>query len=158
MTYLKDNPDQALQEFKNLNVDDQLALLWFVYTEMGKSITPAAPGAAGDEIAEGLFNQVKEKSHEEQLQLQRDFLNNADNTISREYGSLSDNTKLLFWYRLAQGMESTTIVPMPPDYQLQGKAKELLEALKGAEFEQQITFLRNSVTSSGASPHGGSEI
>jgi hypothetical protein len=158
MTYLKENPDQALQEFKNLNVDDQLALLWFVYTEMGKSITPAAPGAAGDEIAEGLFNQVKEKSHEEQLQLQRDFLNNADNTISREYGSLSDNTKLLFWYRLAQGMESSTIVPMPPDYQLQGKAKELLEALKGAEFEQQITFLRNSVTSSGASPHGGSEI
>ncbi|MFB2980785.1 orange carotenoid protein N-terminal domain-containing protein [Microseira sp. BLCC-F43] len=30
--------------FKRLSVDDQLAALWYIYTEMGRSITPAAPG------------------------------------------------------------------------------------------------------------------
>jgi hypothetical protein len=157
-TNLKDDLSQALEAFRSLNVDDQLALLWFVYTKMGSSITPAAPGRAGIEIAEGLFNQVKDLSHDEQLQVQRDLLTNADTTISREYGSLSANTKLLFWYRLAQGMESATIVPMPPNYELSGQAKELLTAIEAADFEQQITFLRDSVEPTGAQPKAGAEI
>jgi len=38
--------------FNSLSVDDQLALLWYAYTEMGRSITPAAPGAARLQLAE----------------------------------------------------------------------------------------------------------
>jgi hypothetical protein len=157
-TNLRDNPEQALQSFRRLNVDDQLALLWFIYTKMGGSITPAAPGRAGEDIAETLFNLVKGMSHDEQLQAQRDLLAGADTQISREYGSLSANTKLLFWYRLAQGMESSTIVPMPSDYKLQGEAKDLLAALESMEFQQQITFLREAVEPTGAQPKSGAEI
>ncbi|HEY9649313.1 MAG TPA: orange carotenoid protein N-terminal domain-containing protein [Coleofasciculaceae cyanobacterium] len=155
---LHDNMTDALQAFRRLNVDDQLALLWFVYTKMGSSITPAAPGSAGVEIAESLFNRVKGMSHEEQLQVQRDLLSNADTEIAREYGSLSANTKLLFWYRLAQGMESAAIVPMPPNYELNTQAKELLTALEGADFGQQINFLRDAVLPTGAEPKSGAEI
>lgn len=158
MTFTKDSPEQAVQAFQKLNVDDQLALLWFIYTKMGDSITPAAPGRAGIDIAETLFNRVKAMSHDEQLQVQRDLLSNADTEISREYGSLSDNTKLLFWYRLAQGMESATIVPMPPNYELKGDAKNLLAAVEGMEFEQQITFLRSCVEPTGAQPKSGAQI
>lgn len=158
MTFTKDNPEQALQSFRKLNVDDQLALLWFIYTKMGDSITPAAPGRAGIDIAEALFNRIKGMSHDEQLQVQRDFLSNADTELSREYGSLSDNTKLLLWYRLAQGMESATIVPMPPNYELNGEAKSLLSAVEGMEFEQQITFLRSAVEPTGAEPRSGADI
>lgn len=157
-TNLKDDLSQALQTFRKLNVDDQLALLWFIYTKMGDSITPAAPGRAAEDIADNLFNQVKGMSHEEQLQVQRDLLSNADTEISREYGSLSANTKLLFWYQLAQGMESSVIVPMPPNYELQGEAKKLLEAMENADFEQQITFLRESVEPTGAQPKSGAQI
>jgi len=115
-----DNINQALKAIQSLDVDEQLALFWFVYTEMGSSITPAAPGAStvGTDIAEGLFNQVKEMSHEQQLQVQRDLVNKASTEYTRMYGSMSDNTKLLFWYRLAQGMENSTIIPMPPGYKL----------------------------------------
>lgn len=155
---LKEDVNQGLQAFRRLNVDDQLALLWFVYTKMGDSITPAAPGRAGEDIAASLYDQVKAMSHDEQLQVQRDLLSNVDTQISREYGSLSANTKLLFWYRLAQGMESATIVPMPPNYELKGEAKDLLTALEGADFEQQITFLRGTVESTGAQPKQGAEI
>ena len=45
--------------FDQLGVDDQLAYLWYAYTEMGKTITPAAPGAARLQLAESLLNQIK---------------------------------------------------------------------------------------------------
>ncbi|MEO1378170.1 MAG: orange carotenoid protein N-terminal domain-containing protein [Cyanobacteria bacterium J06635_10] len=137
--------EQIVNNFTALTIDDKLALLWFVYKKMGQSITPAAPGAAETEIAEGLYNQVKELSHQEQLEVQRNLFTGKDTLISREYGSLSDNTKLLFWYRLAQGMEAEVIIPMPENYELGNKAKELLGNLESMDFEQQITFLRKLV-------------
>jgi len=54
--------------FQALSIDDQLAVLWYAYTEMGRSITPAATGAARLQLAEGLLNQIKQMSHAEQLQ------------------------------------------------------------------------------------------
>jgi hypothetical protein len=155
MTYTTSNPSSKLvQSFRSLDVDQQLALFWFVYKEMGNSVTPAAPGAStvSTEVAEGLFNQVKDMSHEQQLQIQRDLIAGKNNLISREYGSMSDTTKLLFWYRLAQGMDSATIVPMPPNYQLASEAEGLLEQIKGLEFEQQITFFRDIVSPMGVDP------
>lgn len=163
MTYTQTsdpNIREHVQSWQNLNVDEQLALFWFIYTEMGKSITPAAPGAStvSPEIAEGLFNQVKELSHEQQLQVQRDLINRADTQISREYGSLGDTTKLLFWYRLAQGMENATIIPLPADYRLSSEAEALLNKIKELAFEQQITLFRDYVSPMGAEPKAGAEI
>jgi Orange carotenoid protein, N-terminal len=140
-----------VNDFQALDVDQQLALFWFVYTEMGESVTPAAPAAstASEPIAQGLFDQVKAMSREEQLQVQRDLVGRKDSFISREYGALSDTTKLLFWYLLAVGMEQETIVPMPPDYQLSDSAQNLLNQIKQAEFEQQITIFRDIVAPMG---------
>ena len=147
---LKNDVTPALNEFKGFSTDTQLALLWFLYTKTGGSITPAAPGAAQLPIAEGLYNQIKELSHDDQLQIQRDFLEQSNNQIAREYGALSDNTKLLLWYRLAQGMETGEIIPMPEDYQLDEKANTLLAAIETLDFEQQITFLRKVVSPTGS--------
>lgn len=59
---------------QRLATDDQLALLWFIYLEMGKSITPAAPGAARLQLAEGLLAQVKALDAEEQMGFMRDLI------------------------------------------------------------------------------------
>ena len=150
--------DQGKQAFKRLSVDDQLGLLWFVYTKIGSSVTPAATGAAGSEIAQGLFNQVQELSHEEQLQAQRDIVSNVDTQISREYGSLSPETKLAFWYFLAQAMERGTIIPVPPDYEIPQEGKKLLGQIESMDFDQQIDFLRGAVLPMGAEAKGGAEI
>ncbi|MBW4564070.1 MAG: Orange carotenoid protein [Mojavia pulchra JT2-VF2] len=163
MTFTQTN-DQTIREYiqswQRLDVDEQLGLFWFIYKEMGGSITPAAPGAStvSPEIAEGLFNQVKELSHEEQLQVQRDLINKADTQISREYGSLGDTTKLLFWYRLSQGMDSATIIPVPPEYKLSSEAQALLNKIKELSFEQQITLFRDYVAPMGAEAKSGAEI
>lgn len=148
----------ALNSYNSLSTDDKLAFLWYVYTKMGTSVTPAAPGAASDEIVEGLFNQVKELSHEEQLDVQRKIIESQDSLISREYGAFSDNSKLYFWYRLAQGMEAGTIIPMPENYEPSGSVTELLSQVESMEFEQQMTLLRNAVIEGGAEPKSGAAI
>ena len=140
--------------FTALDTDQQLALLWFIYKEVGKSITPAAPGAstAAPTIAEGLFKQVAEMSHEAQLQVQRDLVEHKNSLISREYGALSDTTKLLFWYLLAQGMDRTEIIPMPADYQLMDAATQCMTKLQALDHSEQISVLRNLVADMGADP------
>ncbi len=152
------NISRALSTYKNLSTDEKLALLWYVYTRMGTSVTPAGPGVASDEIAEGLFNQVKELPFEKQMGVQRNIIEGKDSLISREYGSLSENTKLYFWYRLAQGMEAGTIIPVPNNYEPTGGVTELLSQIELMEFEQQITFLRNAVVNAGAEPKSGAQI
>ncbi|HEY9642738.1 MAG TPA: orange carotenoid protein N-terminal domain-containing protein, partial [Coleofasciculaceae cyanobacterium] len=115
----------------------------------------AAPGAStvSPEIAESLFNQVKELSFEEQLQLQRDLITGKNSLLAREYGSLSDTTKLLFWYRLAQGMDAQQIVPMPPDYKLSEQGQQLFGQITRLEFQQQITLFRNMIAPMGVDPN-----
>jgi Orange carotenoid protein, N-terminal len=39
------NP-QIASNFAALSTDQKLTLLWYIYKEVGKSITPAAPGAS----------------------------------------------------------------------------------------------------------------
>lgn len=150
--------DQGKQALAQFDVDTQLALLWFVYEDMGESVTPAAPGASGSDIAQGLFNQVKELSHEEQLQTMRDIAGKKSTQISRQYGSMSPETKLAFWYFLAQGMDEGTIVPMPENYELSDQAKTVLGQLESMDFQQQIDFLRGAVLPMGAEPAPGSSI
>ncbi len=138
--------------FNSLSVDDQLAVLWYAYTEMGRSITPAATGAARLQLAEGLLNQIKQMSHAEQLQVMRDLAAKRNTPISRSYGVLSPNTKLAFWYELSELMVKGFVVPMPANYQLSRDGAQVLEALKQLDFSQQITVLRKVVTSMGVDP------
>ncbi len=158
MTFSTSAYDQGKADIKKLSVDDQLGLLWFVYTQMGESITPAAPGASGSDIAQGLFEQVKPLPHEEQLQVMRDIASNANTEISRMYGSMSPETKLAFWYFLAVGMDEGTIIPVPPDYQLPEAGQALLGKIEGMDFQQQIDFLRGTILEMGAEAAPGAGI
>jgi hypothetical protein len=152
------NVDVTTNSFDQLSTDDQLALLWFIYTRMGDSITPAAPAAASPEIASGLFQQVADLDEEGQLQAMRDIASKSDTPISREYGSLSANTKLAFWYRLAQGMDSGTIIGMPEDYKMSDDVSGLLGTIEAMSFGQQITVLRDAALDMGAEPKAGAAI
>ncbi|PSN13509.1 Orange carotenoid protein [filamentous cyanobacterium CCT1] len=153
------NSDQAISIFQRLDVDEQLALLWFVYEQMGDSITPAAPGSASPEIATGLYNQVKEQEQQQQLETMRAIARrDSSNQISREYGSLAANTKLAFWYFLAQGMTTSEIIPMPDDYELTNQGQDLLAALETMDFEEQITILRSAAEGMGSEPASGSNV
>lgn len=147
--------DAQVKAFQSLAVDEQLALFWVIYTEMGDSITPAAPGAStvSSDIAQALFDRVKSMSHDEQLKIMRELIARQNSLICREYGALSDTTKLLFWYLLAQGMNDAVIVPFPEDYQISSESEDLLEQIKNLEFSQQITLFRDIVAPMGVDPN-----
>lgn len=151
-TEVRSNLNKAIEIFNGFSVDKRLALLWYVYEKLGQSITPAAPNAAEPAIAGGLFEQVQNKPHEEQLQIMRDIVGGTDTRYSREYGALSANTKLAFWYFLARGMVQKIIIPMPNQYPLSDTENEWLGTLELLEFDQQITILRDLANSMGVEP------
>ena len=151
-THLENGVTTTTDLFKSLSVDDQLALLWYVYTEMGRSITPAAPGAARMQFAEGVLNQIKQMSHAQQLDVMRDLAAKRNTQISRSYGIWSVNTKLAFWFELSELMVQGLVAPMPSNYQPSRDVVKVLEAIKQLDFGQQITVLRNTVVNMGVDP------
>lgn len=143
---------ESISLFNCLSVDDQLAVLWYLYTEAGRSITPAAPGSARLQLAEGLLNQIKAMSQPEQLQVMRDLAAKSSTPMTRAYGVLSANTKLAFWYQLAEMMVQGSVVPMPAGYQMTRDAQQVFSTIQNLDFGQQITVLRKAVVDMGVDP------
>jgi len=143
----------TIARFNQLSAEDQLALIWFGYLEMGKTITVAAPGAANMVFAEATLNQIRQLSFQEQSQSMCDLANRADTPICRAYATWSANIKLGFWYQLGQWMEQGIVAPIPEGYRLSANAAAVLQAIRGLDAGQQITVLRNSVVDMGFDPN-----
>jgi len=135
--------------FNQLSAEDQLALIWFAYLEMGKTITVAAPGAASMQFAELTLEEIRKMPFQQQSQVMCDLANRADTPFCRTYAAWSPNIKLGFWYRLGQWMEEGKVAPIPAGYQLSANASAVLQAIKDLDAGQQITVLRNSVVDMG---------
>jgi hypothetical protein len=142
----------TIARFAQLSAEDQLALIWFAYLEMGKTITIAAPGAASMVFAEATMNQIRKMSFQEQTQVMCDLANRADTPICRTYTTWSANIKLGFWYQLGQWMEQGLVAPIPEGYRLSANAAAVLQAIRSLDPGQQITVLRNSVVDMGFDP------
>jgi hypothetical protein len=141
--------------FHLLNAEDQLALIWYAYLEMGSTIPIAAPGAARMQFAEPVLAKIKALDVAGQSQVMCDLANSADTEIGRTYASWSVNIKLGFWYQLGQWMAAGTVAPIPEGYQLSANAAAVLNSVKAVEQGQQITLLRNFVADMGYDPAKG---
>jgi hypothetical protein len=142
----------TIARFSQLSAEDQLALIWFAYLEMGKTITIAAPGAANMQFADGTLEQIRQMSFREQAQVMCDLANRTDTPICRTYGSWSANIKLGFWYKLGEWMEQGIVAPIPEGYKLSANASAVLQAIRQGDSGQQITILRNAVVGMGFDP------
>jgi hypothetical protein len=142
----------TITRFNQLNTEDKLALIWYAYLEMGKTITIAAPGAARMQFAESTLNQIRQMSFQEQTQAMFDLANRIDTPICRTYALWSPNIKLGFWYKLGEWMDEGIVAPIPKGYQLSANASAVLESIKQLEPGQQITVLRNTVVDMGFDP------
>ena len=141
--------------FRLLSAEDQLALIWYAYLEMGNTITVAAPGAARMQFAEPVLNQIKAMDFAQQSQVMCDLANHSDTPICRTYAVWSVNIKLGFWYQLGEWMAAGLVAPIPEGYQLSPNAAAVLNSVKGVEQGQQITLLRNFVVDMGFDPAKG---
>jgi Orange carotenoid protein, N-terminal/Nuclear transport factor 2 (NTF2) domain len=148
-TLAADAVPATIARFNQLNAEDQLALIWFAYVEMGTTITVAAPGAASMILAQGLLNQIKAMSFVEQSQAMCDLANRVDTEVCRAYGVFTPNIKLGFWYQLGEWMAEGTVAPIPEGYQLSANASAVLQSIRELDQGQQITVLRNTVVDMG---------
>jgi hypothetical protein len=136
---------ETVQQFNSLEVDEKLAVLYYLYEAMGTSITPAAIGAADLDFAKTFFDEFNALPFgDAQLDAMRALVRGDDSSLSQRYNSLVDNNKLALWYILAERM-GDDVVGMPEDYKLGDIGKKNIDAVKQLDFEQQITFLRDIV-------------
>jgi hypothetical protein len=142
----------TIAAFQALTTDDQLGLLWELYKNMGRSITPAAPGAARLQFAEGLLEQVKSMPQQDQLQFMRDLADRKNTPETRAYGVLTNNTKLAFWYQLAVLMDEGKVIPVPSYYKMSATAAAVFGQISKLDFGQQITVMRQAVVNMGVDP------
>lgn len=148
-TLTADAVPATIARFNQLSAEDQLALIWFAYLEMGKTITIAAPGAANMVFAENTLNEIRQMTPMQQSQVMCDLANRADTPICRTYAGWSPNIKLGFWYQLGEWMDEGSVAPIPEGYQLSANASAVLQAIRQLESGQQITVLRNAVVDMG---------
>jgi hypothetical protein len=156
-TQVADVVPATVESFNQLSAEDQLALLWFAYTEMGVTITPAAMSAANMIFAENTLNQIKQMPALEQAQVMCDLVNQADTPICRTYSSFGMNVKLGFWYQLSEWMKLSIVAPIPEGYKLSATASDVLEAIRQLEGGQQLSVLRDIVVNMGYAPTGGTQ-
>ncbi|MDJ0509410.1 MAG: orange carotenoid-binding protein [Crocosphaera sp.] len=148
-TLAADAVPATIARFAQLSAEDQLALIWFAYLEMGKTITVAAPGAANMQFAQQTLKDMIGMTPLAQSQAMCDLANRADTPISRTYATWTPNIKLGFWYELGKLMEQGQIAPIPEGYKLSANANAVLQTIIGLESGQQITVLRNCVVDMG---------
>jgi hypothetical protein len=148
-TLAADAVPATIARFTQLSAEDQLALIWFAYLEMGKTITVAAPGAASMQFAEQTLKTMVSMTPLEQSQVMCDLANRADTPVGRTYSTWTANVKLGFWYELGRLMEEGKIAPIPEGYKLSANANAVLATIISLEPGQQITVLRNSVVDMG---------
>jgi len=139
--------------FKLLSAEDQLALIWFAYLEMGRTITVAAPGAARMALAQPTLDEIQAMSFDEQTKVMCDLAGKVNSPVSCRYAYWSVNVKLGFWYELGEYMRQGKVAPIPQGYKLSANASSVLEAVKRVEQGQQITLLRNFVVDMGYDPN-----
>lgn len=141
---------QELAAFKALTTDEKLGLLWVVYENMGGSITPAAPEAAGPQFTENLFNTIKGMEEADQMAFMRDLVENKETEHTKTYSTFEADNKLVFWYQLSKGMAAGDVIPVPDDYEMSSATSQVFNKITALEFNQQITLLRYCVVDMGA--------
>ncbi len=157
-TQVADSVPATVESFNQLSAEDQLALLWFAYTEMGITITPAAMQAANMVFAEKTLTQIEQMPALEQTQVMCDLVNHTDTPICRTYSSFGTNVKLGFWFQLSEWMKQGIVAPIPEGYTLSAKASGVLEAIRQLQGGQQLTVLRDVVVNMGYGPTIGTQI
>ena len=139
--------EQKVYHLHSLEVDEQLAILWYVYKDFVKDNITAEPERPDENLekSSALVEQVKQMSSEEQLQVQKDLIIGKDTDEFQTYKEYSSNQKLFFWYSLAAEMERGNAVPVPDDYQLSPDAQQLLDSIKEIGFSEKLVFIKDAV-------------
>jgi Orange carotenoid protein, N-terminal len=150
MTFATNNKTkQAVESFRNFDVDTQLGLLWYGYKDIKDNLIPANQTSA-QETAAALYDAIQGMDEQQQLQAMRDIATSASSDISRSYKALSSSGRLDVWLRLAQGMDEGVIIEMPSDYEPPANTQQFVDTITDLDFENRVDFMRSIVMEMGS--------
>jgi Orange carotenoid protein, N-terminal len=150
MTFATNNKTkQAVESFRNFDVDTQLGLLWYGYKDIKDNLIPANQTSA-QETAAALYDAIKGMDKQQQIQAMRDIATSASSDISRSYKALSSSGRLDVWLRLAQGMDEGVIIEMPSDYEPPANTQQFVDTITDLDFENRVDFMRSIVMEMGS--------
>ncbi|YAF98517.1 MAG: orange carotenoid protein N-terminal domain-containing protein [Nodularia sp. CChRGM 3473] len=162
---------QNASKFKKLHIDDRLAVMGRLYTEIANQLPADMIDALPTQKAADLVAQIQQVSPEEQLYALRDLLpatkNDQDEIMldphptkatvelaqggttipTGEYGAMHFEAKVAFWALLAERL-GTTIIDIPHDYSLSEPATEILNSLKSLDTNDLVSFLKQVLRNS----------
>ncbi len=166
MTSTNINPvQQSASKFKQLDIDDKLAVMGKVYTQIANQLPADMIDALPTQKPAELVAQIQQVSPEEQLYALRDLLpatkNDQDEIMldphptkatvelaqggttipTGEYGAMKPDEKVAFWSLLAERL-GNTIIGIPHDYSLSQPATEVFNTLKSLEPNDLVSFLK----------------
>ncbi|WP_414551897.1 orange carotenoid protein N-terminal domain-containing protein [Anabaena sp. CCY 0017] len=166
MTSTNINPvQQSASKFKQLDIDDRLAVIGRLYTQIANQLPADMIDALPTQKPAELVAQIQQVSPEEQLYALRDLLpatkNDQDEIMldphptkatvelaqggttipTGEYGAMKPEAKVAFWSVLAERL-GTTIIAIPHDYSLSQPATEVFNTLKSLEPNDLVSFLK----------------
>lgn len=159
---------KCVKAFNKLDVNQQLGVLATLYGDVKSSVTSHQTAMAPSSEVDQLLKQIHEMRQDNQLQFLQDVLSEKANKTDevaldphpskamlellpggvtpplKKYQDMSVNSRLTFWYRLGQAMESqfSAIAANNP---LASETTELLNSLKQCDFDQQIAFLNKVI-------------
>ncbi|MBW4562066.1 MAG: Orange carotenoid-binding protein [Mojavia pulchra JT2-VF2] len=137
--------EQAVSKFQNLNVDDRLTVLALLYTEVSDEVPAITLNDTPNEGNANLVGEIQKLPQAEQLLALRQLLSQdevGEKTIStQEYAAMDADSKLAFWYQLAQNL-GTSIIGVPDDYIPSEQAAEVLDLLDTPNLEALVNFLK----------------
>ncbi|BAC88200.1 gll0259 [Gloeobacter violaceus PCC 7421] len=137
--------EHAVGQFNALEVDDKLAVLYGVYKLSGQAIDSATPDDANFEMTREFFGEFDALPQgEAQLEAMRALLRRDGNAIGHIYSRYTETERLAIWLLLAKRMGSD-VIGVPAGYQLSEQAQTILALVQPLDFEQQITFLGDTV-------------
>lgn len=156
---------QALEALNKLSIDDRLTAMALIYQDVSGSISADTIGAPSSEVS-GLVSKIGEKPQDRQLDALRDILTAGKNDQGEvaldpnpskalgelvtgggeeiptgEYGSLDTESKLMFWYQIAQKLGGSIPSNISPSSEL----SEVLNSVKSFDEEKRMSFLKRLV-------------
>ncbi|GAB1541650.1 hypothetical protein NUACC21_43220 [Scytonema sp. NUACC21] len=160
---------EAVSLFQGLMIDDRLLVLASVYKQIANKLPADAANALPTQDATRLVSRIQQLSKEDQLSALRDLLSakssEKDATIldpnpskalaelvtggetktpAHEYGSLSTEAKIAFWYLLA-GKLGNNIIGIPDGTKPTQDDTEVIDSLESLNTDELVSFLKTVV-------------
>ncbi|RUT00404.1 hypothetical protein DSM106972_075320 [Dulcicalothrix desertica PCC 7102] len=165
------NVQTVILKYRALSADDKLTVLAQLYGEVAAEIAPTiSQSNVTDDAASNLVKQIQQMASEQQVDALRGLVEGKQSdgeTVldehptkalgelftggekstsfsTKEYDSLSTDSRLFFWFQIAQNL-GKSVVGIPDDHMPNERVSEVLDLIGTPEVEDLVSLLKKAL-------------